>query len=300
MRQKMRKKGRRGSVSAESGTDEDKNFVPPNIVKTDEERAHIKDIISKVFLFQGLLATEIDTLIGAMSQVIVKKGESPIKQGDQGEFFYVVDRGEFDVFLNGIVDENDQPKSVLHYKTGGSFGELALMYNAPRAATVTAALDSVLWSVDRKTFRSVVIKSRQERAKYYENFLKSVPLLEKMTASERSQLADALSPVEFQENEIVISQGDTNSDEFQFFLVTAGEATVVIENDGKKATVGTIKTNGYFGTCSFFVCVVLLYEVVAGCGVVGSVGWWWWWWLQFVVVCVLLDGVVAVCDVCGC
>ena len=50
MRQKMRKKGRRGSVSAESGTDEDKNFVPPNIVKTDEERAHIKDIINGIIM----------------------------------------------------------------------------------------------------------------------------------------------------------------------------------------------------------------------------------------------------------
>tara|TARA_B100000780_G_scaffold169577_1_gene118660 strand:- start:3010 stop:3636 length:627 start_codon:yes stop_codon:yes gene_type:complete len=174
MRKKMRKKGRRGSVSAESSSEVDKDFVPPVISKTDEESKHIETILKDVFLFAGLHSDEIHTLIGAMSQVNVASGESIIKQGDQGDYFYVVDRGEFDVFVDGMVDENGAPKSVFHYKTGGSFGELALMYNAPRAATVTAVQDSVLWSVDRKTFRKIVITSRQERAKYYENFLKSV------------------------------------------------------------------------------------------------------------------------------
>jgi CRP-like cAMP-binding protein len=247
MRKKMRSKGRRSSVSAESGADEDKDFVPPNIPKTDKERDHIKTILNKVFLFQGLHATEIETLIGAMSKVEVSAGESPIIQGDKGDFFYVVDSGEFDVFVKGTVDENDKPKSVFHYKTGGSFGELALMYNAPRAATVTATLDSILWSVDRKTFRKIVIQSRQERAKYYENFLKTVPVLEKLTDNERSQLADALSPVEFKEGEVVINQGDANSDDFKFYLVTEGEATATIKKDSKVAVVGKLKKNDYFG-----------------------------------------------------
>lgn len=36
---------------------------------------------------------------------------------------------------------------------GGSFGELALLYNAPRAATVVAASRTALWTLDRKTFK---------------------------------------------------------------------------------------------------------------------------------------------------
>ena len=155
MRKKMRSKGRRVSVSAEAGADEDKDFIPPIINKTEEETNHIKSILNKVFLFQGLTTSEIHTLVLAMSQVNVNQGDSPIKQGDKGDYFYVVDSGEFDVFLKGTVDENNLPKSVFHYKSGGSFGELALMYNAPRAATVTATSDSVLWSVDRKTFRKI-------------------------------------------------------------------------------------------------------------------------------------------------
>ena len=247
MRKKMRSKGRRVSVSAEAGADEDKDFIPPIINKTEEETNHIKSILNKVFLFQGLTTSEIHTLVLAMSQVNVNQGDSPIKQGDKGDYFYVVDSGEFDVFLKGTVDENNLPKSVFHYKSGGSFGELALMYNAPRAATVTATSDSVLWSVDRKTFRKIVIQSRQERAQYYENFLKTVPLLAKLTDEERSQLADALSPVEFQDNEVVIKEGDTDVDDFKFYLITEGEANATITKNNKTAVVGSLKKNDYFG-----------------------------------------------------
>ena len=247
MRKKMRSKGRRSSVSAESGADEDKDFVPPVIAKTEEERQHIASILKDVFLFAGLHSGEISTLIGAMEQVTVAQGDSIIKQGDKGDYFYVVDRGEFDVFIDGTVNEQGAPTSVFHYKTGGSFGELALMYNAPRAATVTATQESVLWSVDRKTFRKIVITSRQERAKYYENFLKSVPLFSKLTDNERSQLADALTPVEFQPNEIILKQNDPAVDKYKFYLVTDGNATVTMEQTEKQAVVGGLTTNDYFG-----------------------------------------------------
>jgi cAMP-dependent protein kinase regulator len=266
MRKKVRKKGRRISVTAESGHDDTADFVPPNITKTEEERDHIKSILGNVFLFQGMTTDEVSTLIGAMSPVTVAQGESIIKQGDAGDFFYIVDSGEFDVFVNGVVDEQQAPKSVFHYKTGGSFGELALMYNAPRAATVTASSNSILWSVDRKTFRKIVIQSRQKRSRYYEQFLKAVPLFEKLTDAERSQLADALAPVEFAEGVVILNQGDQDLDNNKFYLVSEGTATVTIERDGKTAVVGTVKTNGYFGEKALIDKTPRAATVMAGAG----------------------------------
>lgn len=67
----------------------------------------------------------------------VKSGDVVIQQGDEGDNFYVVDEGLFEVFVNG--------KKVVEIGPGGSFGELALMYNTPRAATVKAVNDGVLW-----------------------------------------------------------------------------------------------------------------------------------------------------------
>lgn len=61
-------------------------------------------------------------------------GEAIIKQGDDADNFYIVESGECDVFVaNG---PSAPPKRVQHLSAGGSFGELALMYNSKRNATV--------------------------------------------------------------------------------------------------------------------------------------------------------------------
>ena len=67
----------------------------------------------------------------------VQAGDVVIRQGDEGDNFYVVDDGQFEVFVN--------EKKAVEIGPGGSFGELALMYNTPRAATVKALTDGVLW-----------------------------------------------------------------------------------------------------------------------------------------------------------
>jgi cAMP-dependent protein kinase regulator len=74
-----------------------------------------------------------------------------IKQGDLGDFFYVLDSGHCDIFVEGVGRVSTRTLSqffssllalfvrslqVMDVGPGGSFGELALMYNAPRAATV--------------------------------------------------------------------------------------------------------------------------------------------------------------------
>ena len=67
---------------------------------------------------------------------------------------YVLESGSLEcskVFKPG------QPATVLKtYVPGEGFGELALLYNAPRAATITATEESVCWRLDRGTFNHIV------------------------------------------------------------------------------------------------------------------------------------------------
>ena len=57
---------------------------------------------------------------------------------------------------------------------GQGFGELALMYNTPRAATVKAAGPCTLWCIDRATFRSIVTHFQKVRTAKYVGFLSAV------------------------------------------------------------------------------------------------------------------------------
>lgn len=73
-----------------------------------------------------------------------------------------------------------------NYHPGEAFGELALLYNAPRAATITASTESVLFKLDRDCFNNVVKDSSVKRRERYEKTLSKVELLNDMDAYERT------------------------------------------------------------------------------------------------------------------
>jgi len=85
-----------------------------------------------------------------MFPVSCEPGMVVIAQGDVGDNFYIVESGEYEVFLKQTGDEK-----VHAYTSGDAFGELALMYNSPRAATVKCASAGSLWGLDQNTFRQI-------------------------------------------------------------------------------------------------------------------------------------------------
>lgn len=101
-------------------------------------------------------------------------------------------------------------KHVFTYENRGSFGELALLYNMPRAATVKAVSVGNLWALDRQTFRRIVLKSAFRKRKMYEQLINSVPMLNSLQNYERMNLADALIPKSFAPGEQIIKQGEKN------------------------------------------------------------------------------------------
>lgn len=84
-------------------------------------------------------------------------------------------RGVYNIYVKG--DSDAEPRLVGKYDNSGSFGELALMYNLPRAATIRAVTSGALWAMDRQTFRRILLKSACRKRKMYEALLESVPML---------------------------------------------------------------------------------------------------------------------------
>lgn len=79
------------------------------------------------------------------------------------------------------------------YKPGESFGELALLYNAPRAATIISKTNSLLWALDRETFNHIVKDAAMKKREIYEAFLMKLPLLSHISDPyEKTKIADCI------------------------------------------------------------------------------------------------------------
>ncbi|KAK1831612.1 camp-dependent protein kinase regulatory subunit [Podospora conica] len=243
--------GRRTSVSAESlkpVADTYDNWTPPVHSKTAEQLDRLKKAISGNFLFSHLDDEQSAQILGALvEKPIPTKGIKVISQGDAGDFFYVVEKGSFDVYVNPRGSLQPGPdgmgQNVGQISAGGSFGELALMYNAPRAATVISAEPHcTLWALDRLTFRRILMESTFARRRMYESFLEEVPLLSTLTPYERSKIADALESQKFPAGHYIIREGDPGH---SFFLLEAGEA-VAIRSDNE-TPVKHYKKGDFFG-----------------------------------------------------
>lgn len=236
-------RGRRTSVSAESMTPSFNGFVKTVISKTDDQRRRIQLAIASNFLFRNLDENQYEDMINAMSEKQVRANEKVIQQGAIGDFFYIVESGTLDCFLS---QSDGSLSKVTSYASGGSFGELALMYNSPRAATIIATSDGILWALDRVTFRRILMENTAQRRTMYECFLAEVPILASLDAYERFKIADALETVCFKDGETVIQEGTVGEN---FYLIEAGEAAVYQTDslDGVQKEVNRLAKGAYFG-----------------------------------------------------
>ena len=125
---------RRKSVFAEAYNpeDDDDDVIKTVHPKTDEQRSRLQDRALKCLLFKTLDESQLADVIDAMFEQKVKAGEFLINQGDDGDYFYVIENGVY----SAIINTEDGPKTVYTYDNEGNFGELALLYNMPRAASV--------------------------------------------------------------------------------------------------------------------------------------------------------------------
>lgn len=242
---------RRTSVSAESlnPSAADDNWKPPFHAKTADQIDRLKASVSSNFLFAHLPDESSSVVLGALvEKPIPAKDIKIISQGDAGDYFYIVEKGTFDIYINptGSIEPGPQGmgNKVNSIGPGGSFGELALMYNAPRAATVISTEpNSNLWALDRVTFRRILMDSAFQRRRMYESFLEEVPLLSSLTIYERSKIADALETQKFSDGQTIIQEGDKGE---AFFMVEQGEAEVFKKDAGEKA-IKLYKKGDYFG-----------------------------------------------------
>ncbi|KAI9498225.1 camp-dependent protein kinase regulatory subunit [Zychaea mexicana] len=235
---------RRTSVSAESmAPTHGHDFVKQVIPKSQDQCQRIRASVGNNFLFKNLDEEQYQDVVNAMAEKHVGTGQTIIEQGGVGDYFYVVESGTFDCYISK--GDDAPPNKVTSYEAGGSFGELALMYNAPRAATILATSDAVLWALDRVTFRTILMENTSRKRRMYEAFLEEVPLLKSLEPYERHKIADALDTVYFDQGEKVMTEGDVGD---RFYIIESGDAGFYkLGVDGTQQEVNVLGRGSYFG-----------------------------------------------------
>jgi len=233
--------GARSSVSAEAygNWNVKKAFEAPSYPKTDEQKKRIKDVLSGSFMFQAVDAKDFDVLLGAVKEETVEAKKRIINKGEDGDFMCIIESGTFKCY----VQDGEEEKCVKTCEPGDVFGELALMYNCPRAASVEADTEGTCWKLDRETFNHIVRDAAQKKREKFEGFLKQVPILEKLNDYQRSQVADALQEsAEVADGTVIVTEGEEGD---KFYIVSDGAAEAVKKESPD--SVMSYKAGDYFG-----------------------------------------------------
>ena len=180
-----------------------KKVVP----KSEASREILAHSLLSHFLFSRLGDDELITLVDAMEKKELNEGDAVISQGDFGDYFYVVESGSFQIIVDDVhVGDVDG--------VGGTFGELALMHNSPRVATVKATTKALLWGLDRATFRYVLAHTSSSKFDDVKEFLGKVKILEGLQPSQMSTLAQAVDVKKYSKDEIIVSKGEEGNEMF--------------------------------------------------------------------------------------
>ena len=220
------------------------DFVARNIPKTDEQIQRIKSSVIHSFLFSNLEPKDLEIVIGAMDEKRFKPGEDVITQGDKGDCLYFVESGNLECYKQ--FSKGEEPVLVKKYEPGDSFGELALLYNAPRAATIRTVNDVITWVLDRETFNNIVKDAAQKKREKYENFLKNVEILSTIDSYEIMQISDAIKSAIYKKGDYIIKEGEIGD---IFYILEEGEcvATKTLEPGKPETVIKEYGVGGYFG-----------------------------------------------------
>mmetsp|Transcript_47583 Transcript_47583/g.143949 ORF Transcript_47583/g.143949 Transcript_47583/m.143949 type:complete len:805 (-) Transcript_47583:618-3032(-) len=191
------------------------DYEAPTFPKSEEAVQFIDNSLSDNFIFASLSEKERTLLIDAMQLDSVSDGTVIIQQGDIGDYFYLVEEGT----VSFIVNEHN----VGTCTRGASFGELALLYNCPRAATCVADTNCRLWKVDQKTFKYMLANNQSSQEKDIHAVLRKVPFLSELEDQMLGKITDALTTVTFAEGKRIINKGDEGE---VFYILRDGEVKV--------------------------------------------------------------------------
>lgn len=192
----------------------------------------IKSSLEKHFIFNKLTDAQKNLIIEQMKFYVLNPNQIVFEQGNKGTNFFIISTGRLEVIVNG--------RRVNIIKNGESFGELALLHDTPRSATVKTIINTTLWALDRNVFRTIL---QQLSAKNYQEnkaFIMSIPLFEILSDSQKDSLVNCLTSLTFAPEQKIVNEGDPGD-----LLYIIKDGSVLCTQNGKE--IRTLTKGDYFG-----------------------------------------------------
>uniref|UniRef100_K3X7Z9 cGMP-dependent protein kinase n=1 Tax=Globisporangium ultimum (strain ATCC 200006 / CBS 805.95 / DAOM BR144) TaxID=431595 RepID=K3X7Z9_GLOUD len=217
--------------------------------KSDASRAMLLKVVQSNVLFTGQTRYETAECLDAFFPTNAAPGAVVIRQGDQGDHFYAIESGQLEILV--AVAGSPTPIRYGFLGPGMGFGELALLCNMPRAATIRAVTDVELWALERNTFREISASHKLIRLNRTLEVLQHVPILNKLTHSELHQVAAAMEWEEYEANRTIIRQGEVGE---HFYVITTGEIVVTQKDPdtAEETQIRILKPGDHFGEMALF------------------------------------------------
>jgi len=212
-------------------------YVKRNIPKEAHIRRLIYDAIKTNVMFNFLMEEELEEIIDVFEPCVFNAGDVIIRQGDRGDDFYVVERGRMSILCPIPCD-----LSV------AAFGEHALIYDSPHAATIAATNDGCkLWRIRRGWYRGVVGQHRKRLHMEKLSFLPKVKILNKQFDKifDKDQLhtmAMLLKRDFYTQGETILRQGEAGD---ALYIIQSGEVSIYMNINGSTAVPIGMQGRGY-------------------------------------------------------
>ena len=216
----------------------------------DKSRALLHDLPILRFLPSAVRELVVDSFDRASYAF----GSPIVREGEASDAFYVLVSGRARVVKMG---DHGEEVSLNVLRAGDSFGEMGLLEQTTRAATVRASTDVELFRLDRSVFNALIERSPEIR-KYVElhvrhqslhNFFQLYSPFARLPAAALNTLLEALEPVVAEKGDLVIRQGE---DPGPLYIVEEGRLRVFTEEDGRRRYLAYLRKGDFFGEMSVF------------------------------------------------
>uniref|UniRef100_A0A8D3CK04 cGMP-dependent protein kinase n=1 Tax=Scophthalmus maximus TaxID=52904 RepID=A0A8D3CK04_SCOMX len=186
----------------------------------------IKDAILDNDFMKNLELSQTQEIVDCMYPVDYGKDACIIREGDVGSLVFVMEEGKVEVTKEGM--------KLCIMGPGKVFGELAILYNCTRTATVRTLTNVKLWAIDRQCFQTIMMRTGLIKHAEYMDFLKSVPTFQTLPEETLSKLADVMEETHYDDGEFIVRQGARGD---TFFIISKGTVNVTQETSANQEPV---------------------------------------------------------------